>query len=503
VAQDETKPAVPPPRPTPPPQSKAVTLDTSETLFTVLTAMNVCGYDAGLEGSNPLRAQIRGEVAAAIKASQDAQEVVDNMCQLYKQHEQDDPSRTLAQYVSLALYLSPPPALTTTVKDADLAPDAAAVESILPALQKFYEVAGLHAIWGRHEATYEALAARYHEPLSKMLFETEVYLKLPSASYLGRGFTVYLEVMGAPGQTNARTYASDYYVVISAGRDPGLKMAQIRHTYLHYLLDALSLKYPGEMARLTPLLATVKNAPMDEGFKTDASLLVTECLIRAIEARTAGSSKTPEAQRQQAVQQSMEQGFILTRYFYDTLVKFEKAPEGLRGAFPGMLAGIDVHHEEKEVALIHFAPQADPEVLHLTPPKQGQVLLHAEERLLAGDPENAQKLAQQALDDKDGDPGRALFVLAQVATMRRDMEGARTYFQHALEVAQEPKVVAWSHIYLGRIFDLEEERDAAVGEYKAALNAGGALPEVKAAAERGLKQPYEPPHKPQPQEQDK
>ena len=49
--------------------------------------------------------------------------------------------------------------------------------------------------------------------------------------------------MGAPDQVNARNYGSDYYVVISpAGSE--LKMDQIRHTYLHYLLDPLALKYP-------------------------------------------------------------------------------------------------------------------------------------------------------------------------------------------------------------------------------------------------------------------
>jgi len=44
--------------------------------------------------------------------------------------------------------------------------------------------------------------------------------------------------------------------------------------------------------------------------------------------------------------------------------------------------------------------------------------------------------------------------------------------------------------------DLREEREAALDQYRAALNAGGALPEVKAAAEHGLEQPYEPPAKP-------
>ncbi len=102
-------------------------------------------------------------------------------------------------------------------------------------------------------------------------------------------------------------------------------------------------------------------------------------------------------------------------------------------------------------------------------------------------------MAKQALEEQDDDPGRALFVLAQVASMNRDMEGARTYFQRALEATHEPRVIAWSHIYLGRIFDLKEDRDSALTEYHAALTAAGtAVPEAKVAAERGLQQPYEP-----------
>jgi tetratricopeptide (TPR) repeat protein len=87
--------------------------------------------------------------------------------------------------------------------------------------------------------------------------------------------------------------------------------------------------------------------------------------------------------------------------------------------------------------------------------------------------------------------------MAQVATANKDMTGATGYFERAIQVAQEPKVVAWSHIFLGRIYDLQEQRDTAVDHYHAALTAGSTLPEVKAAAERGLKQPYEPPSPPQ------
>jgi tetratricopeptide (TPR) repeat protein len=474
-----------------------VSLDTSETLFTVLTAINACGYDAELKVSDPLRQQVRAEVAKATQTFDQAKEITQNLCQFYQEHVQPDPSRTLAQYVSLALFLDAPPAFQLKVKEADLPPDAMQVAGIVPIIQKFYDVAGLHNVWEHHQAGYSALAGRYHEPLSKVLFDTEIYLKLPSAGYLGHSFTVYLDPMGAPGQTNARNYGADYYLLISPGIASTLKVEQIRHTYLHYLLDPLAMKYPATMERLKPLLEQVKKAPMDESFKNDVSLLVTESFIRAIETRTGIPHKAPEAERQAAVQQATEQGYVLTPYFYDALLHFEKSPTGLRNAYSDILAGIDLHKEQKRATQVQFAAKADPELLRLSRPTQPKLLVTAEQRLSAGDAENARKLAQQALEARSEDPGRAFFILAQVATMNRDMQGARSYFEQALGVAREAKVVAWSHIYLGRIFDLQEDRAAALDQYRAALGASVSLPEAKAAAERGLQQPYEPPSRPQ------
>ena len=482
-------------------QSSNVTLDTSETLFTVLTAINACGYDSELDASDPVRSQVRAEVAKNIEASAELKASVGVLCQFYQEHQQPEASRNLAQFVSLALYLGPPPTFTPKVKEAELAPDAAAVAGILPMLQKFYLDAGLHVIWERHLPAYTAVTDRYHAPLAKMLFDTEIYLKVPSSGYLGRGFTVFLDPMGAPAQTNARSYVSDYFVVIAPGRSSNLKMEQIRHTYLHYLLDPLALKYPEATKRLVPLLDSLKTAPMDESFKNDAGLLSTECLIRAIEARTTGPAATPEAERQKAIAASMGQGFILTQYFYDVLLQFEKDQVGLRNVYGNMLVGIDVRKEERRAAATQFAARADPEILHLSRPAlEGKLLITAEQRLSTGDVAGAQKLAQQALDEKSEDAGRALFILAEVAVRNKDMGGARNYFEKALGVAHEPKVIVWSHIYLGRIFDLDEERDAAIDHYRAALNAGEQLPEAKAAAEQGLQKAYEPPPHAQPAE---
>ncbi|MGA2966278.1 MAG: hypothetical protein ABSD64_08700, partial [Terriglobales bacterium] len=474
-----------------------VSLETSETLFTVLAAINTCGYDQDLSASDPLRAQIRSEVAKAVENTAGAQDVVGPMCLFYRQHQVPDPARDLSQYVSLALYLGEPPTFALKVKPAELPPDAETMAGFVPPMLAFYEKIGLHAIWERHRARYSELAGVYHDPLAKMTFDTEIYLKMPSAGYLGRQFTVYLDAMGAPAQTNARNYASDYYVVISPAAGTAIKMQQIRHTYLHYLLDPLALKNGGSFKRIEPLLGDLKNAPMDEAFKTNISLLVTECLIRAIEQRLA---KLPEPERAKALEQADREGYVLTRYFYDALGKFEKDPAGMRAAYGDMVGLIDIAKEKKRASLIEFSGEAAPELLHLTGRPDERLLLNAERRLAAGDLETAQKLAQKALDDQDEDAGRALFILAEVATANRDMEGARKYFEQSLQSARDPKLVAWSHIYLGRIFDLKEDRFAALDHYRAALDAaGGALPEAALAARRGMEQPYEPPVAKQPE----
>ena len=481
--------------------SSPITLDTSETLFAVLTAMNTCGYDVAVTGSDALRSNIRAEVQKNLKASEEAQGTAATLCDYYQAHRGKDIRHDLAQYVSLALYLQEPPHFLPKVKEDEMPPDAAAIAGFAAVLERFYDKADLHSIWERHRASYAALTDRYHGPLAKMVFDSEIYLKLASAGYLGRTFTVYLDVLGDPGEVNARNYGSDYYVVVFPSPDPGsgspLKMDQIRHTYLHYLMDPLAEKHFTSIKRLEPILQSVKRAPLEESFKTDISLLVTECLVRAVEIRTTGDKKTAEAMRAQAVDDAVRQGYILTRYFYGALVLFEKDPSGIRSAYSDFLDKIDVKAEQKAASDVQFASATAPELLQLSRIEERQMLVTAEKRLTAGDAKGAQELAQQALDKKIGDRGRALFILAEVAVANKNMEGARDNFQKAIQEAKDPKVIGWSHVYLGRILDLKEEREAAVGEYRAALNTSGTLPEIKAAAERGLAKAYEPPAKAQ------
>jgi len=481
--------------------SSPISLDTNETLFTVLAAMNTCGYDVDLTISDAQRSNIRAEIQKNLRGSDEAQAAMGAMCDWYQNHRTKDVAHDLSQYISLALYISGPPHFLPKVKEEEMPPDAEPVAGFGTVLEHFYDKAGLHTIWERHRANYAALTERYHEPLAKMVFDTDIYLKMQSGGYLGRTFTIYLDFLGDPNQANARNYGTDYYVVVFPSPDPGtldpLKMPQIRHAYLHYLLDPLADKHFTAIKRIEPLLQTVKRAPLEESFKTDMSLLVTECMVRAIEIRTSGNKLTAEAMRLQAVDDSVKQGYILTRYFYNALIAFEKDPAGLRAAYGEMLDGIDIKQQEKAAGEIQYAEVSSPELVQLSRLEDRRMLITAEARLKAGDAKGAQELAQQAIDKKVGDQGRALFILAEVAVANKNMDGARENFQKAIQTAKDPKVVGWSHVYLGRIHDLKEEREAAMVEYRAALTAGADLPEVKAAAERGLQQAYEPPAKPQ------
>src|SRR5271166_3936295 len=64
-----------------------VSLETSETLFTVLTAINTCGYDQELSASDPLRAQIRAEVAKAVVDTPAAAAAAAPLCTAYRHHD--------------------------------------------------------------------------------------------------------------------------------------------------------------------------------------------------------------------------------------------------------------------------------------------------------------------------------------------------------------------------------------------------------------------------------
>jgi len=55
----------------------------------------------------------------------------------------------------------------------------------------------------------------------------------------------------------------------------------------------------------------------------------------------------------------------------------------------------------------------------------------------------------------------------------------------------DPVALAWSHIYLGRMHDLDGDRDEALADYRAALAVTDVPEDARAAAQRGIEQGYQ------------
>jgi tetratricopeptide (TPR) repeat protein len=130
----------------------------------------------------------------------------------------------------------------------------------------------------------------------------------------------------------------------------------------------------------------------------------------------------------------------------------------------------------------------------------------AEILLMQGKLGDAADLADKTLADPKGDHPRAQYVLARIDLMQGDPEKALAGFQHTLELsrastAPDPRTMAWSHIYMGRLYDAAvdpPERDKALAEYKAALATRDSRPDTRAAAEAGIAKPYALPQRAQP-----
>ncbi|MGC2745285.1 MAG: hypothetical protein WA672_19115 [Candidatus Angelobacter sp.] len=476
-------------------QATKAQLEISETFFTLAAALNSCGYDAGLENSMPLRQAIRTEVRSALNRSPEAMQGGHAVCQFWIDHQVPGKDNDVTPYLSLALDLGPAPEFAPTTPEADLAPDAERVLGVISPLKKFYQAANIEAIWRKHQPEYQALVNQLHDPVSQLLTQTDLYLKVPFSNYPGQRFVVYLEPQLSPAQVDSRNFGSNYYIVVSPDHEKHVRFPEIRHTYLHFLLDPMALSHGNTLKQLEPILEDVRRAPMAQAFKNDISLMVNECLIRAIEARTTIPKSNAPA-RNGYVQRSVEEGFVLTRVFYDQLNDFEKDSTGLKNAYGNLLHTISLERERKRAREVVFRDQATPEIVSAVQPapNEERLLNIAEQKLAAGDRDGAQKLANQVLQHNHGGdaPGHAVFIMARIATLTGKMEEAQVSFEQAVESVHDPRMLAWSHIYLGRIFDIQEKRDVAVEHYRAALAAGDPSADTTAAAERGLTAPYQP-----------
>jgi len=503
------------------PAGPTISLVSSEPVFLMAAALNACGYDEGLEESAPVRKRVRDEMSQALAKSEDARAKRDKVCLYIAQHRMTGTVKDIAQYISLALYLTPPPELETSAELTEMPPDSTQVVEIVPLLKDFVAAVDLHGIWLAVHPIYDREADRLHDPLSNMIVSTNLYLKLPASTYEGRRFVVVIEPLLSPRTVNARVYGTDYVVVVSPV-DGQIRMGDVRHTYLHYVIEPLLYARANAIDRMQPILKEVRDAPLEFRYRNDTVPLTIECLIKAIEARTmdtgvpvytipAGTprSELPRYEHERQIYQQkvdvvrlatvrhdMTQGFVLTQYFYEQLIQFEKDPASLRDSIGEMVYSMDVDQQVHRARQIEFDKEADGDVLQQSKPRKLTGLDLAEARLASGDVATASSMARQVLTvhsdtlESVADSARANFILARADLLAGHPEDAFNGFQKTLATSKDSRLLAWSHIYLGRMLDLECKRDEAISEYKEALEARDGQQDTRLAAERGVKTAY-------------
>jgi predicted negative regulator of RcsB-dependent stress response len=503
------------------PAGPTISLVPSEPVFLMAAALNACGYDEGLEESAPVRKHVRDEVNNALAKSEDARDKRDKVCLYIAQHRMTGGEKDISQYISLALYLTPPPEMETSAELTEMPPDSTQVVEIVPLLKDFVAAADLHGIWLAVRPLYEKETDRLHDPLSNMIVASNLYLKMPASTEGGRRFVVVIEPMLSPHMVNARVYGTDYVVVVSPveGKIP---MTDVRHVYLHYMIEPLLQARANAIDRTQPILKEVREAPLEFRYRSDTVPLTIECLIKAIEARTMDTGVPPyvipagvdrselpkyeherqltfqkmDAVRWKTVGHDMTQGFVLTQYFYEQLLQFEKNAASLKDTIGEMVYSMDVDQQVHRARQIEFDKEADGDVLTRSKPRKLTGLDLAEAKLAGGDVATATAMAKQALAANSdtvqsvADSAKAEFILARVALMTGHPEDAINDFQKTLATSREPRLMAWSHIYLGRMLDLDCKRDEAVSEYKEALAARDGQQDTRLAAERGVKTAY-------------
>jgi tetratricopeptide (TPR) repeat protein len=225
-------------------------------------------------------------------------------------------------------------------------------------------------------------------------------------------------------------------------------------------------------------------------FKEDFSLLVTECLIRALELRM---DKRPEAVAQNSLDEMTSQGLVLVHYFYDSLGVFEHQSPSMTTYYKPMILAIDPKVEGRKLFQVHFATRPPAPVNKPVAPAQSEedrLLDQGDNQFFQGEYPEA-KAAYAAVLEKDNPQSeRAIYGMAVVYANTRKPDLAEEYFEKALSTAHDLRIVTWSHIYLGRLDDLNGKREAALVQYHAALLTAAAFPMAFRAAQAGMETPF-------------
>jgi len=486
--------------------SFGIGVEASPQIFATMCALDAAGFDADEStlAEMPARLALRGDLLRMHGPATDA------IRKYYADHAFASPAETLSRYITLALSIGPAPDFDYTTDRELLPPDVLSIEEFQGLLPAFYKEAHLDVRWAQIQPEYLPVIARYRPPVRRIVTVVNAYLREVARPSTGRTFTVYVEpLVGA--RTNFRNSGDHYSIVV--GNDADARSDSIQHAYLHFMIDPLVIRYRPSVDIRRDLLNIAGRAPrLPVEYRDDFVSFADECLIKAVELRL---RHLPSDQLEAALQNADASGFIMVRPFVTQLVKFERDEPAMTYYFPDLIAGIDVDAEEKRLKDFAFAPAGGAPAIEehgeirMAPSSELDRLLADGNREIASKDGAAATKTFETLVEKYPDEPRGLYGLAIASVLSGDADRARDLFEKIVALqgaaasdsrgsakAIDPGIMSWSHVYLGRIHDLEDERDVALAEYRAALAVDGAPEAARTAAQTGLDAAYKPPQRP-------
>ncbi len=466
-------------------------------MFATMCALYAAGYEGEVNPDNwsTYRSQMRERLRAQ-KGS-----AVDALKEFYKDHQFRDPAAMLSRFLWFGLVSGPAPKFRPVLRRDELPPDVIDLEGFSDILSNYYTEQNIGRLYRGVQPLYDREIERLHEPVSDIVFQASTYVRAVVNPAVPKTFTIVVEPL-VGRITNVRNFVDHYAIVLSGSEE--IPADVVRHAYLHFLLDGLPLQYPHVIAVKRPLYEVAAKAPrLAPDLKDDFPAWFGECTVRAVEIKL---KKMSPSEREAALQSNDADGYVLVRPIFMGLVAYEKSEPAFRNYFPELVRAIDINTEQTRVAAIKFAPAEvsaqskdlsgevvarnraristlpdDPEVI--------EALTDGEKKLAEKNPRAAEVSFKSVLAKYPNQP-RAWYGLGMVAVLDHDAERAKEVFSRLTTgqyaASQDPLVMAWSHIYLARIFEDEGQMDRAKSEYQAVLNVQGAPPQAQQAAQKGL-----------------
>ena len=376
-----------------------VDFQADQRLIVVTAALEAAGFDPlppGREATG-FRAKVRKDLA---NLDPDLRARMKTFYERNRLPSPATPADQAARFVSLALALSPPPALEAPARDNDMPAGLLEVLDFAPLVQEFYRKSGIDEHMVEYVRAYQAEGDRLRAPATEMVRGLLTYLhtrpittstervevKTPTTKKDSKGgktysfrtkdrrFLILPDLLAPRGAINFRIIGDDYYAIVPEGTDP--TASEMRRAYLQYVIDAMVLRFNKDVALRRDAIKQILAERQKAGAQVspDVFLSVGRSLVAAADARyvemrtlealrrdtrsmlaaaktdadrtaIANNSKirTNEIQDETIARlaEEYERGAVLAFFFGDQLKGIENAGFDLANFFPDMIASFD------------------------------------------------------------------------------------------------------------------------------------------------------------------